>query len=93
MLHITSTRFNRRPSGPAEVKIYSNCDSVELFLNGQSHGKRTGEDRVFRWSDVPLLDGLNEVQAVGARNGKKHVASHTWRASPGATTRLTLPAR
>lgn len=88
VLHITSTRFNPRPTGPAEVKIYSNCDSVELFINGRSRGEQAGEDRVFRWSDVPLVQGRNEVRAVGSRGGKEHVVKHTWRASPSATTRL-----
>jgi len=53
------------------VDVYSNCKSVELFLNGKSLGMKTSEDStngVFRWS-VPFQPG--ELKAVGLRDGKK----------------------
>jgi beta-galactosidase len=53
------------------VDVYSNCKSVELFLNGKSLGAKTSVEStngVFRWS-VPFQAG--ELKAVGLRDGKK----------------------
>jgi hypothetical protein len=52
------------------VEVYSNCKTVELFLNGKSLGfKSTAESRngIFRWS-VPFKSG--ELKAIGTANGK-----------------------
>jgi beta-galactosidase len=60
-----------RPELPVEV--YSNCKTVELFLNGKSLGKKTlaeGLDRIRRWR-VHFEPG--ELKAVGTGSGKKVV--------------------
>ncbi len=36
---------------PRQVRIYSNCDSVELFLNGQSLGSRGPASQEHIWND------------------------------------------
>jgi beta-galactosidase len=47
---------------------YSNCDAMELFLNGQSLGRKTpGELLDFVWK-VPYRPG--ELKAVGYRDGR-----------------------
>jgi len=59
-----------RPALP--VDVYSNCKSVELFLNGKSLGAKSSEEStngIFRW-DVPFQPG--ELKAVGARDGRRH---------------------
>jgi beta-galactosidase len=57
------------PSGTN--KVYSNCDAVELLLNGKSLGtKRKGE--TFVW-DVPLGAGENQLRAEATRDGKQVV--------------------
>lgn len=40
MLHICSKRYVDRTEDKTKVKIYSNCDEVELFANGESVGKQ-----------------------------------------------------
>jgi beta-galactosidase len=55
-------------------KVYSNCEEVELFLNGTSLGIKRRDSRDFpaaglRW-ETPLQAGKNVVRAVGWK-GKK----------------------
>jgi beta-galactosidase len=90
VVHITSKRFNPRPSGPSAVKVYSNCDSVELFLAGSSLGRTAADGTgIFAWPSVRLREGENHVRASGEMNGRTCVDEVTWSASRGATTRLT----
>jgi beta-galactosidase len=71
MVYITDRRFSPRPVADAPVKVYSNCDSVELSLNGQSLGKATGSTiRVFLWNKAMLKMGDNTLTATGSRDGK-----------------------
>jgi beta-galactosidase len=54
---------------PKLVKVYSNCESVELFLNGRSCGVRKRNSQDFpaaglRWI-VRFAAGQNELRAVG----------------------------
>ena len=59
-----------------EVLVYSNCPSVELFVNGQSQGIRKRNSQDFpaaglRWN-VKLAKGQNTLRAVAA--GKEALA-------------------
>jgi beta-galactosidase len=56
---------------PIDVWCFSNCDSVELFLNGKSLGtKKMKKDSHLEWN-VPYEPGT--LEAHGWRNGKKLV--------------------
>jgi beta-galactosidase len=71
MVYITERRFTPRPVADAPVKIYSNCDSVELNVNGKSLGSKTGSDiHVFVFNAVQLQPGENKLTATGTREGK-----------------------
>jgi len=50
------------------VKVYSNGDSVELFLNYKSLGKQT-DQYVFNWK-VQFQEGENILKAVSDKDGK-----------------------
>lgn len=83
-VHITSRRFTPRPAGPAEVKIYSNLQGVELTVNGKSLGRKTGENHIFSWKDVALQPGENSIQAAGSLDGRSYSDACTWTCSGAA---------
>jgi beta-galactosidase len=72
VIYITDRRFTPRNVAKGPFKVYSNCESVELRLNGVSLGSKTGDDCVFVWPDVTLARGRNLIQAVGMRAGKEY---------------------
>jgi len=76
--YIESHTWTER-SGPPhlkrQVKVFSNCAEVELYLDGQSQGRRTRDISSFpacglRW-DVEFKEGTNRVAAVGYNKGAK----------------------
>jgi len=76
-VYVESHTWTER-SGPAElsreVKVFSNCSEVELFLNGTTQGKRTRDINVFpacglNWK-VKFAAGPNALRAVGYNGGK-----------------------
>jgi len=79
MLHIFGQNWPVRWGEADEqkmLKVYSNCDQVELLLNGKSLGtkKRNSQDfpaAGLRWKST-LLQGTNIVKAIGIK-GKQTV--------------------
>ncbi len=84
VIHITSKRFSVRGQQEIAVKVYSNLEEVELFVNGASAGKKTGEYCVFKWENVSLKEGENRVTARGVREGKMSEDTCEWTYRPGA---------
>lgn len=95
MVHIVGQWENRRatpedrgPSPPRQsdlrtVRVYSNCDTVELLLNGRSLGVRRPETREEEWQDFEQNisrykspDSFNRMPLPGA--ALKH-APFVWR--------------
>ncbi|HEX4153970.1 MAG TPA: glycoside hydrolase family 2 TIM barrel-domain containing protein [Acidobacteriaceae bacterium] len=78
MLHIYGHTWPIRWGKPGEqklLKVYSNCDQVELFLNNKSLGSKRRNSQDFpaaglRWT-TPLPAGDVHLRAVGHRSGPK----------------------
>jgi beta-galactosidase len=76
MIHIYGHTWPVRWGKPGEekqVKVFSNCRAVELFVNGVSVGVRQRNSTNFpaaglRWN-VKFNEGTNTLQAVGRRVG------------------------
>jgi len=73
------TELWNRPDGTkASIYIYTNCDEVELQLNGKSFGRKpnpTGAKlrNQLRWGEIDYKKG--KLEAIGYKNGKA-VARH-----------------
>lgn len=76
--YITSRRYVVRLSSEVPVKVYSNCDAVELFVNGVSWGKRTSADHIFKWANIPLELGTNRISIVGTHSGRDYTDACIW---------------
>lgn len=75
--YIQSHTWDERsgPKGaPRPVRVYSNCAEVELFLNGQSLGRKSRDAAAYPahgllWS-VPFEEGRNLLAAAGTLKGE-----------------------
>ncbi len=77
-----------REGQPVSVWAYSNCDEVELFVNGRSQGRKTMEkDRHVEWS-VPYAPG--KIEAYGYKGGKVILKDVRETAGPAAKIVLSV---
>lgn len=84
-VHIASDWCHEHPPGDrVGVRVYSNCEEVELFLNGESLGKRSGESPMV----FPVDFANGELRADGMNGG--HVEVSMSRTSPGSATGIIL---
>ncbi|MEI7675150.1 MAG: glycoside hydrolase family 2 TIM barrel-domain containing protein [Bacteroidales bacterium] len=69
VLYIANRRFVSRTNALTLVKVYSNLEQVELFVNGISLGKKKVIDAIVQWDNVRLAKGENKI-AVKSGKGK-----------------------
>lgn len=66
MVHVTSSRYSQRAYQVTDVKVYSNLEHTELWLNGKSIGVKTHCPlQVCVWQKVNLKVGDNSVLVKG----------------------------
>lgn len=66
MVYIVSHTWRKRSGKKGEAKrieVLSNCDEVELFVNGKSVGGKSGD---FTW-EARFNKGVNYLKAVGRK--------------------------
>ncbi|MFH1371111.1 MAG: DUF4982 domain-containing protein [Planctomycetota bacterium] len=91
LVYITSRRHVERDDPNTPVKVYSNCGTVELLVNGQTMGSVTGKGCIFKWPEVRLKEGLNRIEAIATpsdslragRDGKTYTERCEWNLSKG----------
>lgn len=71
MVYITDRRYTTRNKDVPEVKVYSNADTVELFVNNISYGvvehagPAENNNTIFKWVNITLTkDVENEIKTV-----------------------------
>jgi len=67
-VHIASKRFVDRPEDTINIKIYTNCQNVTLYVNGTEIGTAKSDDKVIVFEDVPMQEGTNVVKAVSSHS-------------------------
>jgi beta-galactosidase len=77
MVYITGHTFTNRLTNNITAKVYANCDSVELRLNGVSRGVCNSTNCIFLWP-VTLTSGTNVVEAVGRKGAIQVSDSLVW---------------
>ncbi|MEI9960333.1 MAG: DUF4982 domain-containing protein [Limisphaerales bacterium] len=77
MVYITGHTFTNRLTNNITAKVYANCDSVELLVDGVSQGSATSTNCIFTWP-VTLRPGTNVVEAIGTKNGTNVTDSLIW---------------
>lgn len=60
---IAEKRWNKRANTTQTIKVYSNEEEVELFVNGESKGVKPGIDGTFMWPEIKLPEGVNLLEA------------------------------
>jgi beta-galactosidase len=80
MVYITGHTFTNRLAHNITAKVYANCDSVELSLNGVPQGSRANTNCIFTWP-LALAEGTNVVQVSGTKAGVRVSDSLEWVAS------------
>jgi beta-galactosidase len=83
-VYITSRRFTNRSEPKTPVKIYSNCETVELKINGVSQETVHSANRIFLWNDITLAAGENRVEAGATKDGKTYTDTCSWQYTAGA---------
>ncbi|TKG92832.1 glycoside hydrolase family 2 protein [Puteibacter caeruleilacunae] len=70
VLYIANRRYVERTEPKTKVRVYSNFDEVELFVNGVSLGTKKSEGYgIFHWPEVMLQEGENNIE-IKAGKGK-----------------------
>ncbi|MGD9126759.1 MAG: glycoside hydrolase family 2 TIM barrel-domain containing protein [Planctomycetia bacterium] len=75
-IYIVSHTWTERTPGVKQIPVYSNAETVELFHDGKSLGKKDIKNSKAVW-DVDLQAGKNQLRAVGIKDGKTIVDEMT----------------
>lgn len=73
---------------PVEVDIYTNCDEIELFLNGKSIGRQSIDK--YCHGNYNIKYSAGELKAVGYKNGKIVCEDERITSGPAEKLRLRL---
>ena len=65
MVHICGRRFADRAPGQRDVTVYTNCETVTLYLNGQKVGSCSAKDHACVFPELDFKNGENELTAYG----------------------------
>ena len=93
--YITSRRYVQRAYPVADVKVYSNADSVTLKVNGATVATKTAADcplKVCEFKGVALATGNNSVSATGSHGATAVTDLVSWNLSTESATNFYIAA-
>jgi beta-galactosidase len=73
VIRIAEKRFQKRKRGPYDVTVLSNCESVELFVNGISAGIVQPSDCAAVFPGVSFSEDSVLITAMGSSSGTREV--------------------
>ena len=71
-VHITSKRFINRATDSINIKVYSNCDAVTLFVNNKEFATLKGKHN-FVFEGIKLSDTQTDIKAIATKNNKEFI--------------------
>jgi hypothetical protein len=90
-VYITSRRYNVREEQSTPVVIYSDCEWVELWVNGKSAGKTFRADApygFFKWDNITLQAIENSIVAKGFSGDREYTDEVQWVRMLSSSTEL-----
>lgn len=72
-VHIAGKRFVDRALESVDIKLYSNCDEITLYVNGNEVETQFTDNKIVVFKRVGLLEGVNEIKAVAKQSGVQYV--------------------
>ena len=76
-VHLAGKRYVERASDQIDLKIYTNCEHVTLYVNGVKIERQSAANRIVVLKDVALTDGLNHLK-VEAYSGDSVFVDQAW---------------
>jgi len=67
-VHIADRRWNIRHEAVQNIKVFTNIDEAELFVNGISQGRLVPHHGTAAWEDVELRNGVNLIEVRGGEH-------------------------
>ena len=64
MIHIAGSRFVDRAPGERNITVYTNCDEITLWVNGEAVETRQAVDHQAVFENVAMADGENVIRTT-----------------------------
>lgn len=72
VIYITGRHYEERTGNEAIIKVYSNCETVKLTINGREQKSTPGFNHIFNFKYSQFMHGKNMILATGILNGKEY---------------------
>lgn len=78
MVHLCGKRFTKRDISCTIVKVYSNCEKVNLSVNGKNIPLHKHDNSIYLSEKISLIKGENKISVSAYDGGKEYKDSTVW---------------